>query len=213
MCPGINGQQHSDGCWLDEATNSSKCRCKLGYHGERCEKCETNYWGDPTAPGGECKMCECNRNIDLDDEDSCDRKTGKCLKCLYGTTGDACENCLEGHYGSALENRCLECDCDPSGTIGGSRTNCDQQTGQCRCLPNVKGKRCDHCADNHFNFGSEKGCEPCNCNINGTRGNSASCSEFSGQCDCIPERSGRSCNECPTGFWGDPLVECKSENI
>lgn len=65
-----------------------------------------NYYGDPRVPGGKCAPCECNNNIDLDDADSCDKKSGKCLKCLHGTDGDSCENCKAGYYGDALTYGC-----------------------------------------------------------------------------------------------------------
>lgn len=40
---------------------------------------------------------------------------------------------------------------------------CDKFTGQCPCLPNVIGSRCDECAKNHWKIASGEGCEHCNC--------------------------------------------------
>lgn len=34
-----------------------------------------------------------------------------------------------------------------SGTLLENRTVCDQNTGQCSCLSNRKGRRCDSCSD------------------------------------------------------------------
>ena len=35
---------------------------------------------------------------------------------------------------------CKPCDCDVGGAIDNM---CDQQTGQCKCRPNIIGRRCD----------------------------------------------------------------------
>lgn len=38
-------------------------------------------------------------------------------------------------------------------SAGGSRyTTCDHMTGQCVCVPNVAGLRCDSCAHGSFGF-------------------------------------------------------------
>ena len=65
------------------------------------------------------------------------------------------------------------CDCNE---FGWNRRagNCDRVTGQCPCLPNVIGIKCDRCAPNHWNLQSRTGCEPCNCDPQGS---------FSQQCD------------------------------
>jgi Laminin EGF domain len=41
--------------------------------------------------------------------------------------------------------------------------SCDRLTGQCVCLPNVVGTRCDRCAENHWKIASGEGCEACKC--------------------------------------------------
>lgn len=63
---------------------------------------------------------------------------------------------------------CLGCVCVISGTketeCGDGHCHCDRQTGACRCRENVEGHNCDQCAPNHWNYGQDRGCEPCNCN-------------------------------------------------
>ena len=44
---------------------------------------------------------------------------------------------------------------------------CDPRTGQCACLPNVMGLRCDTCAPNFWKIASGEGCESCNCDPRG----------------------------------------------
>lgn len=52
---------------------------------------------------------------------------------------------------------------------------CQRTTGQCQCLPNVIGLTCDHCAPNHWNLASGKGCESCGCDPNNSV--TSSCNE------------------------------------
>ena len=51
---------------------------------------------------------------DMSDSDSCDQRTGDCLKCLYNTAGLKCEECAPWHYGEpvGLTRNCRVCTCD-----------------------------------------------------------------------------------------------------
>lgn len=62
----------------------------------------------------------------------------------------------------------LACECDVLGT-NGTIKHCDRYNGQCPCLPNVDGTRCDECAKNHWKIASGEGCEACNCDEVGAR--------------------------------------------
>lgn len=42
-----------------------------------------------------------------------------------------------------------ECDCDESGSY---TDVCEVSNGQCPCLPNFKGRRCDQCADGYYGY-------------------------------------------------------------
>lgn len=75
-----------------------------------------------------------------------------------------------------------ECTCNFLGTehsqcMAREECVCQRATGQCQCLPNVVGLTCDHCAPNHWNLASGKGCEPCSCDPNNSV--TSSCNEVS----------------------------------
>lgn len=42
------------------------------------------------------------------------------------------------------------CECDPQGSLS---SECEGVGGQCRCKPNVMGRRCDRCAPGTYGFG------------------------------------------------------------
>lgn len=58
-------------------------------------------------PGQLCTPCECNGNVNPQEEGHCDPVTGQCLKCLGNTAGHHCEKCADGYYGDAvIEKNC-----------------------------------------------------------------------------------------------------------
>ncbi|RZB39837.1 laminin subunit beta-1 [Asbolus verrucosus] len=168
-CPGIPGSNHSyaERCSLDMYTKDVVCECQEGYSGSRCDVCSDNYFGNPEEPGGSCQACDCNEKIDLLKPGNCDPHTGQCKQCLYETTGDHCEICRSGFFRYAEDRMCEECVCHILGT-NSSAGPCDPTSGQCVCLPNVTGLNCDQCIPNHWKIASGEGCEPCNCDPQGS---------------------------------------------
>nr|XP_055044545.1 laminin subunit beta-2 [Misgurnus anguillicaudatus] len=215
-CPGHPDSGHSNGasCHADYASNQILCQCSTGYAGPRCDKCAPGYYGDPEQLGGSCRPCQCSGNIDPLDPESCDPRTGQCLKCLYNTGGPSCSECEHGYFGNALAQDCRRCTCVTAGTLEAYCTDevchCDSRTGQCPCKRNVIGHNCDQCAPNHWNFGSDSGCAPCGCPQPNAL--TTHCNMFSGQCHCQPGFGGRQCNECEMFHWGDPRVQCEECN-
>lgn len=56
-------------------------------------------------PGQSCAPCECNGNVDPQEDGHCDTVTGQCLKCVGNTAGDHCEKCADGYYGDAVAEK------------------------------------------------------------------------------------------------------------
>lgn len=214
-CPGgpTSGFQHADTCYLKNSFNNTQdivCNCNAGYKGERCGECATNHWGNPKEVGGSCERCDCNNNIDFAADGSCNAATGECLKCLHNTIGAQCEHCAEGFYGDAKIRSCQHCVCNDLGT-NATVGACDRVSGQCPCHPNVIGKQCDQCAENHYNLTSGEGCAACGCDPNGVAlGHdgqpSLQCNIFDGACRCKQGRGGRKCDQCEDLYWGDPTT-------
>ena len=80
----------------------------------------------------------------------------------------------------------IECVCNIIGT-NHTAGPCDRVTGQCPCLPNVIGQKCDMSAPGFWNMTEEVG---------------------STSCDCDPEGSiGMDCNEVGNGVVGHYYID------
>ncbi|XP_017266844.1 laminin subunit beta-1 [Kryptolebias marmoratus] len=215
-CPGYPGSNHFNGhsCQADQTSDQIVCNCKQGYTGLRCDQCAPGYYGNPERPGGQCLPCECNNNINPQDPESCDSRTGQCLRCLHHTDGPSCSHCERGYFGNALAQDCRRCTCVPSGTVesacSDSWCHCNPQTGGCPCRENVVGHDCDQCAPDHWNHGQDGGCEPCNCDHQHALG--TDCNVVTGQCRCRPGFGGKHCTECEQLHWGNPQEGCRECN-
>ncbi|KAJ7396972.1 laminin subunit beta-4 [Pitangus sulphuratus] len=144
MCPGVptSNRYFAHSCYQDSQSAQLVCNCLEGYAGNQCDECPTGFYKNPSSPELDCAPCPCNNNIDLTDPESCNRVTGECTKCLHNTHGANCQFCKPGYFGSALNQNCQTCECNPEGT---RQPQCDKATGACNCRAGVTGRFCDQC--------------------------------------------------------------------
>ncbi|KAF7246577.1 Laminin subunit beta-4 [Varanus komodoensis] len=160
-----------------QKTNINYVALALGTSSDWCDECSDGFYGNPKMAAGQCLPCSCNNNIEATDPDSCNKDTGECVKCLYNTQGPNCQFCKPGYFGSALLQNCTKCDCNLLGVnptecpSGDGICLCDQTTGECPCLPNVIGTKCDQCAPGYWNLVQGTGCHLCNCNVENSQNN------------------------------------------
>lgn len=100
---------------------------------------------------------------------------------------------FSGYYGDALalpKGDCKPCTCYRPGTEESTEGEpiCDQQSGNCRCRPYVRGHNCDQCHEGYFNIMSGEGCQSCNCDPTGSLNHT--CDVVTGQCHCQPGITG-----------------------
>ncbi|VDO65846.1 unnamed protein product [Schistosoma margrebowiei] len=212
--------------WPDRSIKVVCKDCPDNRSGIRCERCAENFYGDPVK-GIPCKPCDCSNNVDPREFGNCDGKTGECLKCLFGTSGKHCEQCLPGYrrnlkpinisdLSDLIPARgCSPCECNPIGTLANYGSQgigvCNPETGQCPCKPGVGGVNCDKCFDGFYGFHTGQGCQPCDCNSVGAV--QESCDDRTGQCECRPNVIGRQCDQCrPAYFNMTTSVGCQSCN-
>uniref|UniRef100_A0A8C9A0M5 Laminin subunit gamma-3 n=1 Tax=Prolemur simus TaxID=1328070 RepID=A0A8C9A0M5_PROSS len=208
-CPG-----HSACTTVPESGEVVCTHCPPGQRGRRCEICDDGFFGDPLGFSGApqpCRQCQCNGNVDPNAVGNCDPLSGRCLRCLHNTTGDRCERCREGFYGSTLAprpaDRCAPCSCNPGGSIG-EQTPCNPVTGQCACLPHVIGRDCSRCSPGFFDLQPGRGCRSCKCHPLGSQEDQ--CHPRTGQCPCRPGVVGQACDRCQLGFFGFSIKGCRA---
>ncbi|XP_071477998.1 LOW QUALITY PROTEIN: laminin subunit alpha-5-like, partial [Diadema antillarum] len=134
--------------------------------------------------------------------------------------GLSCEKCAEGHYrlpgsGQYL-GQCVPCNCN------GHATTCDSKTGRClNCQHNTVGDQCERCKIGYYGdatSGAQDACNICSCPQPLENLNFATTCTFSPEgeqyCICLPGHTGRYCDQCVEGYYGDPAagVPCERCN-
>ncbi|XP_064486467.1 laminin subunit alpha lam-3-like [Ornithodoros turicata] len=137
-------------------------------------------------------------------------------RCPYQYTGLSCQDPADGFYRKRkpnyLDSKILldlvgwaePCDCN-------NRTRtCDKETGACiGCTGNTVGDHCERCAQGYYGIPARGPCLPCACPLP-TNSFSDTC-QTSGPdyvcTDCQPGYTGRRCERCADGYFGNPLVE------
>ncbi|XP_021347323.1 usherin-like [Mizuhopecten yessoensis] len=190
---------------------TGQCVCKINTQGQRCSECRDGSFGFGASSVKGCYDCTCNLAGTLNSSLTCDKTTGSCM-CKNNVEGTNCNVCKGNTFGLTITNPegCEPCNCDPSGTQGGSPggvssdLSCNQNTGQCTCLANRIGRRCDDCDKGYYyNPDPGVGCNSCGCNIAATIPQTF-CDSQTGQCQCKGDNSGvigRTCSECMEEFY------------
>ncbi|KAH3831938.1 hypothetical protein DPMN_105211 [Dreissena polymorpha] len=157
--------------------NGGQCQCRPNVIGRTCSACRVGFYGFPR-----CQPCNCPFGL-------CEQLTGQCI-CPPRVTGDRCDVCEAGSYGYDALIGCQECKCSPQGVIDGDR-NCEETTGQCRCLPGIGGRKCDYCLAGFYSYPL---CRECDCDRYGTVGDI--CNPDYGTCICKENVVGDRCDQC-----------------
>ncbi|XP_077934311.1 laminin subunit beta-3 isoform X2 [Halichoerus grypus] len=221
-CQRCDCNGHSETCHFDPAVFAASqgahggvCdNCRDHTEGRNCERCQLHYFRNrrPGAPIQEtCIPCECDPDGAVPGV-PCDPVTGQCV-CKEHVQGERCDLCKPGFTGLTYANPqgCHRCDC----SILGSRRDmpCDEESGQCLCLPHVVGPKCDQCAPYHWKLASGRGCEPCACDPQSSLG--PQCNQFTGQCPCREGFGGLTCSaaairQCPDRTYGGAGTTCRA---
>ena len=91
-----------------------------------------------------------------------------------------------------------ECDCNGRGS---ESQICEKHTGQCPCIENVTGKKCDKCKEGKYDFKNSQCVKDCKCDALGSK--SKEC-EDNGDCLCKPNIVGESCDQCAIEHFNFP---------
>uniref|UniRef100_F7GGL1 Laminin subunit alpha-5 n=1 Tax=Monodelphis domestica TaxID=13616 RepID=F7GGL1_MONDO len=160
-----------------------QCSCRAHVIGRDCSRCATGYWGFPN-----CRPCDCGTRL-------CDEVTGQCI-CPPRTILPDCVVCQDQTFGCHPLIGCEDCNCSRPGVEELTDPGCDLDSGQCKCKPNIIGRRCDACAPGFYGYPN---CRRCQCFEAGTV--AGVCDPITGQCHCKDNVEGLRCDQCRVGTF------------
>uniref|UniRef100_A0A8C3F1M8 Laminin subunit beta-2 n=1 Tax=Chrysemys picta bellii TaxID=8478 RepID=A0A8C3F1M8_CHRPI len=174
-----------------------QCQCKPNVAGRCCDRCSAGSFGFGFHG---CYSCECHPQGSV--STLCDQLTGQC-SCRREVAGRCCNRCLAGYFGFP---NCRPCPCN------GYAELCDPVTGAClSCSGFTAGSRCERCVNGYYgNPLTRDPCRPCMCPESpaSSRYFAHSCYQDPRTlqliCNCLEGYSGNQCDECPSGFYGNP---------
>uniref|UniRef100_A0A674J2S1 Laminin subunit beta 4 n=1 Tax=Terrapene triunguis TaxID=2587831 RepID=A0A674J2S1_9SAUR len=192
-----------DACHPEGSLSSScsqlggQCQCKPNVAGRCCDRCSAGSFGFGFHG---CYSCECHPQGSV--STLCDQLTGQC-SCRREVAGRCCNRCLAGYFGFP---NCRPCPCN------GYAELCDPVTGAClSCSGFTAGSRCERCVNGYYgNPLTRDPCRPCMCPESpaSSRYFAHSCYQDPRTlqliCNCLEGYSGNQCDECPSGFYGNP---------
>ncbi|CAH2311352.1 laminin subunit gamma-1 [Pelobates cultripes] len=127
--------------------------------------------------------------------------------CPVGYIGQFCERCASGYRRENPNlgpySPCVLCTCN------GHSDSCDPESGVCQCEHNTAGSNCERCSEGYYGdstTGTSSDCQPCPC-PGGTscavvpRSKEVVCT------NCPLGTTGKRCELCDDGYFGDPLGE------
>ncbi|CAL8253519.1 unnamed protein product [Arctogadus glacialis] len=123
--------------------------------------------------------------------------------------GARCDECAPGYHGNPSEpgGRCRPCQCSNNIDMS-DMGSCDRRSGECRkCLYNTEGPSCGICKSGYHGDASRRNCRKCTCNFLGTTSSQCTerdacvCQRSSGQCQCLDNVIGLSCDHCAPDHW------------
>jgi hypothetical protein len=130
-------------------SSSLVCPCKANVMEPRCTECKQGFYGLSRVLNDGCMACECKRDGTLNELVSmCDKVSGDC-KCKPFAQTMQCAQCSFDFYELSRDELfgCKPCDCLPGSSL--PNESCDEQ-GQCKCLPNIAGKKCDRPLEGYY---------------------------------------------------------------
>ena len=169
------------------AKSVEQCFCPKGYQNSSCEECATGYYrAKVDGKGiGYCIPCRCNGH-----SEECDVNTGQCIHCVHNTTGDHCDQCIEGYYGDATRGSsldCMICPCPLAQESNNFALSCELNSFKPQSL-NLPEPFIDD-SSNALISNPSSPLLP---------------SRFT--CKCRKGYIGPICAECDTGYYGQPFV-------
>lgn len=205
-CQRCDCHGHADTC----DSRSGHCvDCRDYSSGPKCDRCEDGYYGDPRIGVNiPCRPCPCPGLAESGHSyaTTCyldPRLQTVICNCEEGYAGERCDRCANNYFGNP-ENpggKCNRCDCNNNIDVL-HPNNCNARTGEClQCLFNTAGFNCERCKTGYYGDAIHHTCQECVCNILGTNISLGACDRITGQCNCLPRVTGKSCDRCEDNHW------------
>ena len=185
-----------------DAKTGECINCQQYTTGFHCEECKDSYYGIPTLEANiQCKPCPCPNTVSSGHSfaDTCylDPNTNDPVcNCQDEYSPPRCNVCADNYYGNpeVVGGKCQPCNCS-NNWAEEDTGNCDPSSGKClKCLFNTEGDHCEYCKPGWFGSATESMCEECVCDELGTDQERFDCDRFTGDCHCLPNVIGKSCD-------------------